>query len=276
MYKLKLLFLLRIVFALTPVSTVEYHNQLRTDVANGNLGFPSASNMNKLYWDENLAAVAQTWSDSCNEVGWNHNDDRSEHYLEISGEDSYIGENIAWTSGTYNDYAQSGVDLWWREYNDYDYELDACSDECGHFLQMAYADTNRLGCGVTTGCDFGSGPGSYLVCNYAPGRYSDRPVYISGDIASDCVDGSEDGLCIDLSQETQNIEVSSISESPEQTETETETETQGSTTSQNIETSSISTEHPYETGQESSANDNSIFDLLYVIFGFYICVLYLL
>jgi hypothetical protein len=45
---------------------VDKHNELRSLVANGNQAKqPTASNMNKLQWDDELAKVAQMWVDQC-------------------------------------------------------------------------------------------------------------------------------------------------------------------------------------------------------------------
>lgn len=52
-------------------TVVELHNKLRSGLANGQEGRgspgpqPPAANMLEMVWDEELAAVAQTWANQC-------------------------------------------------------------------------------------------------------------------------------------------------------------------------------------------------------------------
>ncbi|THD19098.1 hypothetical protein D915_010118 [Fasciola hepatica] len=57
------------------------------------------------------------------------------------------------------------VDYWTQESNNYDYASNKCSSPgaCDRFLQMAWAKTTHIGCGMS-GDDF-----SFVVCNYGPG-----------------------------------------------------------------------------------------------------------
>jgi len=129
------------------------HNQARSGV-----GVPD------LVWDSELAAVAQQWADACvdNEAPSgliDHNGERSDSYP------GYVGENIYGSSGTPS--AAQAVQLWVDEVADYDYDNNSCSGVCGHYTQVVWRDSERLGCGVSScpGLQFGGS----IVCNYSPG-----------------------------------------------------------------------------------------------------------
>ena len=73
---------------------VSRHNELRERVASGsetNGDQPGASDMLKMTWNEELAAVAQRWADQCT---FGHDDDRNKC------DGTYVGENTysAWNS----------------------------------------------------------------------------------------------------------------------------------------------------------------------------------
>ena len=76
----------------------------------------------------------------------------------------YDGENIAISYGT----ASSAVSLWYDEYTDpgYDFAQDGGTSgtptgnsDTGHFTQVVWAATTKVGCGMKTDCDFTSMPG---------------------------------------------------------------------------------------------------------------------
>ena len=117
-----------------------------------------------LRWDDELAVVAQTWADRCvdNEAPTglvDHNAGRSDNYP------GYVGENIYGSGGAPS--ASQAVNLWAAEVADYDYDSNSCSGVCGHYTQIVWATSQRLGCGVSNcpGLQFGG----TIVCNYSPG-----------------------------------------------------------------------------------------------------------
>eukprot|EP01083_Nonionella_stella_P275777 936755_1 len=208
--------------ACTPLSTAEkqaildIHNELRDRVAGGGLasvGHPAAKDMNYLIWDDGLEAVAQSYAESC--PGLNHNGNRGIEYLSERdsgvgtkwGPDSqylsnfcsnqnciYTGENIAvysaaYTIGSITLQIETG---WWDEYKYWTFgnhnAAGSCSQgQCGHYTQMAWANTRYIGCGYTNGCDSG-GSASIFVCNYFPaGNFNSVPPYTSGTACSNCM-----------------------------------------------------------------------------------------
>jgi len=109
-----------------------------------------------LTWDPALASVAQAYAENC--------------VFEHSG--GPYGENL---------YANTGltqpatiVEDWVSEVADYDYASNSCDGGavCGHYTQVVWADSTKLGCGVAVcsqNSPFGSGQDwQNWVCNYDP------------------------------------------------------------------------------------------------------------
>jgi hypothetical protein len=57
----------------------------------------------------------------------------------------------------------AGVDAWYNEERMYNYAGGGFSSATGHFTQMVWRDSTKLGCGYNTRC----GMATY-VCNYSP------------------------------------------------------------------------------------------------------------
>lgn len=115
-----------------------------------------------LCYSTTVQATAQAWAEGCT---WMHNPGRG-----------FLGENIA-AYGSPSGSAVGAVALWAAEAADYDYPTNRCSGVCGHYTQIVWRSTQRLGCGVTV-CTTGSpfGPGfptwTFIVCDYdPPGNY---------------------------------------------------------------------------------------------------------
>jgi pathogenesis-related protein 1 len=123
-----------------------------------------AEPMPALVWDAEIAAVAQAYAERC--------------VFEHSGNE--YGENLYASAGQAST-PQQVVDSWASEVAQYDYGSNGCSGVCGHYTQIVWADTRRLGCGVaqcTTNSPFDGFPEwEHWVCNYdPPGNWvGDRP-----------------------------------------------------------------------------------------------------
>jgi uncharacterized protein YkwD len=124
------------------------HNQARASVA------PAASTpLPALQWSATVAATAQAWADRC--------------VFEHSG-GSY-GENLYADTGQGD--ASAVVADWVAERASYDFSSNTCSGVCGHYTQVVWAKSLRLGCGVTrctAHSPLGSGTWNLWVCNYDP------------------------------------------------------------------------------------------------------------
>ena len=109
-----------------------------------------------LIWNPDVAATAQAWANRC---AFEH---RGGKY----------GENI-YASGGQDVTAAAVVASWVGEAKNYDYTDNACSGECGHYTQVVWRKSVRLGCGVakcTENSPFGAGfpEWQFVVCNYDP------------------------------------------------------------------------------------------------------------
>jgi pathogenesis-related protein 1 len=135
---------------------------------------PTPAAMPPLGWDPLLASVAQGYASACN-LGV-HNGGRHTQYAALGGS-GYVGENIAWGTA----WAFSVVDLaqlWADEKTLWSYGPVTSGNlsGVGHYTQMIWANTTRVGCGAAN-C---SGT-LFLVCNYAPaGNYLNQAPYAVG------------------------------------------------------------------------------------------------
>src|SRR5262245_13379080 len=112
-----------------------------------------------LCYSSTVQQTAQAWANGCT---WKHNPGRG-----------FLGENIAAFSSSLSNAALDAVDLWAGEAADYDYASNRCSGVCGHYTQIVWRSSQRLGCGVavcTTGSPWGSASPNwtFVVCDYDP------------------------------------------------------------------------------------------------------------
>ncbi|WP_051341192.1 pathogenesis-related family 1 protein [Azospirillum halopraeferens] len=122
---------------------VAAHNAVRAEV-----GVPP------LEWSQDLADRAQGWADTLGRRGC---------AMEHSSGSGY-GENLAWASGATMS-PREVVERWAAERRHYDYAANACApgEVCGHYTQVVWDSTRRVGCGKAT-----CGREEVWVCNYDP------------------------------------------------------------------------------------------------------------
>ncbi|KAH0871595.1 hypothetical protein HID58_078617 [Brassica napus] len=74
------------------------------------------------------------------------------------------GVNIAWSSGDMS--GVEAVNMWVNEQADYDYGSNTCASgkQCGHYTQIVWENSVRLGCAKVS-CDNGQ---TFIACNYDP------------------------------------------------------------------------------------------------------------
>ena len=115
-----------------------------------------------LVWSVEVARRAQRWADALAASG-------------CSFEHSHgpYGENLALGTAGVDDDPEKIVDLWYRGFTTYDFARGGFSLRTGHFTQLVWTGSRRLGCGTST-CQ-----GKRIwVCNYdPPGNY--RGQYVS-------------------------------------------------------------------------------------------------
>jgi len=187
---------------------VERHNELRRGIAKGEdtvSDMPNAANMMELEWDDELATIAQGWANQCY---YAHDECR----LTSDGCYDGVGQNIAVQGSTKAGEAvewSAAIQMWYDEIEDYDKSWAEIftspgknSGVVGHFTQVVWANTHRIGCGYIE--FYGSQPlgknyyNRYYVCNYATGgNWKNQPVYQIGSPCSKCPKNSEcnDSLC---------------------------------------------------------------------------------
>lgn len=128
------------------------HNRVRREVR------PAGSTpLPPLEWDDSLATLAAAWTNRCPD---GHRPNNT------------FGENIYWSGGMAAT-ADAAVASWAEEARYYDYDSTVCSRDgrrtwsaCGHYTQLVWRETRRVGCAVRTNC-----PGDFenvVVCNYDP------------------------------------------------------------------------------------------------------------
>uniref|UniRef100_A0A914UJI1 SCP domain-containing protein n=1 Tax=Plectus sambesii TaxID=2011161 RepID=A0A914UJI1_9BILA len=194
---------------------VNRHNAFRSKLAKGfqldRLGRrnPPGRNMYKLVWDYRLEREAQAWSNRC---VFQHSS---------SSQRRGAGENLFAQGGrsmdAYSNFL-AAANSWWSEANTAwtaraNNRFTGADMRAGHFTQMAWGKTYKIGCGVSA-CRgiFGSHVAAYVVCRYVDaGNYMNAPVYEPGrpctgssacstGIASRCEASS--GLCVIQRSET--------------------------------------------------------------------------
>jgi hypothetical protein len=150
------------------VAFLDAHNAVRAGTFPGVTVSPApAPALPALTWSQAAADVAQAWADGCT---YGHNPDRD-------ADGVLRGENIAATAPAGRDDVTPGhvVGLWGGEWVDYDYAANACAagEVCGHYTQLVWRETLRVGCAMAS-CSVRSpfGPSfptwDFFVCDYEP------------------------------------------------------------------------------------------------------------
>lgn len=204
---------------------VRTHNVVRSRVANGHAWAkttsfgpqPQAANMHQLFWDEELAAIAQRWADQCLSFYTNtpHDDCRDTFRFPV-------GQNIVTTA--FSKPVASNVRArcldWYGELLYFDpkwvekFATNPDPDplkQIGHYTQMVWGWSYAIGCArVVFTEQFKSEQRPWtierLVCNYAPsGNYLGEALYAVGPPCSQCPNGTVcskryPGLCALTSQ----------------------------------------------------------------------------
>ncbi|CAF1460880.1 unnamed protein product [Adineta steineri] len=129
------------------MGALELHNSLRA-----RHGVPA------LTLDDSISNSAQAYAEYLANSG------RFEHSSDRDG----LGENLyeSWGSAPEDnsDQGRTATQSWYDEINDYDYNEPGFSMQTGHFTQVVWKSTSKLGMGIA----FGDGDGKVIVV----GRYS--------------------------------------------------------------------------------------------------------
>jgi uncharacterized protein YkwD len=145
---------------------LDAHNAVRT----GALSPTPTPPLEPLGWDTRAEETARAYAEKCL---FRHNEDRGTY-----------GENLAAATPGYFD-TPGVVREWAKETQDYDYASNSCAQgkQCGHYTQVVWRDTKRVGCATQTctkNSPFGSQASTWQlwVCNYAPpGNFTGQRPY---------------------------------------------------------------------------------------------------
>lgn len=159
---------------------VQVHNQLRSKVK------PTAQNMLYMSWDPKLAQIAKAWARSCE---FKHN---PQLHSRIHPNFTALGENI-WLGSLSIFSVSSAISAWYEEIKYYDFSTRKCTNVCGHYTQVVWADSYKLGCAVQF-CP----EGANFICDYGPAGNSPTQPYKQGATCSNCPkdDKCLNNLCI--------------------------------------------------------------------------------
>jgi uncharacterized protein YkwD len=105
-----------------------------------------------LVWSDSLAQYAQSWA---NTLANNHQFYHRPHLT--------FGENLYLIQGGGYSTPEQVVAAWASEARDYDARANTCRGPCGHYTQLIWRNTKRVGCGVAR-----RQATEIWVCNYDP------------------------------------------------------------------------------------------------------------
>jgi len=186
---------------------LDVHNNLRRRVAKGleTMGNPGpqppAANMRKLVWDEELAKVAQRWTNQCNFDDTSCNDvERFKIARNILSHVTVTPPANLWLPTGW----ANNVDIWYGSVNQFNSSNVSpyVPGNADSYTRVVWADTYTVGCGATAiFSSYGYYTKTYM-CLYGPGGNivgGNSSVYLIGPACSACpasAHACEDGLCV--------------------------------------------------------------------------------
>ncbi|NXI64564.1 GLIP1 protein, partial [Anseranas semipalmata] len=166
---------------------VRVHNEYRGKVR------PAASNMLYMTWDAALARTARAWANKCI---FKHNTYLGKKH-QCHPNFTSIGENI-WIGSHQAFDVQAAIRGWYGEVRFYNFSVNKCTKICGHYTQVVWDNSYKIGCAVVFCKEVGGiRNAANFVCNYAPsGNYPRKP-YRGGIPCRKCPKGDtcENKLC---------------------------------------------------------------------------------
>nr|XP_056702490.1 glioma pathogenesis-related protein 1-like [Euleptes europaea] len=166
---------------------VDAHNKHRSAVS------PSASNMLYMTWDIALARTARAWGNRCT---FQHSPYRKSH-----PDPSFwlLGENLWMSSAARRHFDPTdAIAAWNSEVSSYTYESHSCTRVCGHYTQVVWDSSYKVGCAIVFCRRMDQSKNAEIfVCNYGPGGNYPRRPYMRGTPCSACPQGDtcENKLC---------------------------------------------------------------------------------
>ncbi|KAI1705833.1 cysteine-rich secretory protein family domain-containing protein [Ditylenchus destructor] len=170
------------------------HNNYRRMLATGKAAnkdgsmLPQGADIYELTYDKDIEEMAQKYADGC-----------VVKHSTIEGR-NYTGESLGLTTAKDPAQALQAVGDWmWSELKDYGIAPDLLWRErleVGHWTQMVWGKTTKIGCGWKF-CPTKDYPNGiyYVVCNYYQLGNTNTPVYTAGTPCSKCAK-CNDNLCV--------------------------------------------------------------------------------
>ncbi len=147
--------------------------KLRSDVVPAHNTYRAKHKSPNVTIDDTLNQSAQAWAQTIAAKG----------DLEHSTNRNNVGENIYWSGGDDStNLGSAAVQDWYSEIKDYDYTKPVFSGDTGHFTQVVWKGSTKVGCGAAPGPATIEGTkydGFYVVCQYSPagnvqGQFADN------------------------------------------------------------------------------------------------------
>eukprot|EP00794_Sanderia_malayensis_P015913 gene15913-17513_t len=115
-----------------------------------------------LVWDTSLASSAQLWAQHLVQLG-------SMKHSYVQGE----GENIYYSKSKHVGACADAALAWYNEIKDYNYNSPGFSGATGHFTQLVWKSSKKVGVGIATSAPDANGyKTTYIVAKYTPqGNY---------------------------------------------------------------------------------------------------------
>ncbi|XP_074126890.1 GLIPR1-like protein 1 [Sminthopsis crassicaudata] len=165
---------------------VNSHNDVRTNIS------PASGNMRYMTWDPALAKTAKAWARRCVFA----------HNIHIGKKHAChpvfktVGENL-WMGVLSKYIPKNATAAWYSEGNYFDLGTNLCLRVCGHYTQVVWASSYKVGCALKLCPNLGKRIAMF-VCNYAPpGNLVGKPPYMKHEPCTHCEEGDtcEDNLC---------------------------------------------------------------------------------
>ncbi|XP_031418863.1 glioma pathogenesis-related protein 1b isoform X1 [Clupea harengus] len=175
-------------------SCVKLHNTHRSQAQ------PPARDMQYMTWDEALAKSAKSWAKKCQA---SHNP-LLKQAGKLHPEFPRVGENI-WVGLPVSSFSvENALRAWNDERQHYTLRTNTCNKTCGHYTQLLWAKSYKVGCAVLP-CPRGitgfsdSPKAGIFVCNYGEGgNLAGAAPYTEGPSCAVCSkDHCESNLCRD-------------------------------------------------------------------------------
>ncbi|XP_013409946.1 uncharacterized protein LOC106173376 [Lingula anatina] len=183
---------------------VALHNYYRKNVNPG-----PAANMRSMVWDPELARLMSApWANTCANAHGNPNKTGTIF------EGKSLGQNLYAYSAKPT--VQQIVDAWHSEVSYYTYSSRSCSYVCGHYTQVVWDTSYRLGCAIAY-CPLSVYKYQVTCDYYEPGNYGGQHPYDLGTACSGCLTDKynkeicADGLCVTQYECMQNTSLNCAS-----------------------------------------------------------------